>query len=306
MLTDKEFLTMSIDVNLFFLRIMKEHALFLQLGFTPRDKSLSEKAGYFNTEFNKLLKEAVVLGDGNVSRAALESMQITTKYTAEAEKLTAYFTGVSIDTELTAKEASLKSAAQAETDALTLNAVELLDRRAYQLTAAFADLKEQLYLDVTSCKIFTMNYPSLLKHTLHEAKLYMNMLTMLVNRQDILDKSQLVNMQLFWNHIMKDHSEFIAGLLDPSEHELIDTAEKFAQLFDELTAKAIETTNRNYSIAKLTEESMQAAKALRDFKAAGTKGILDCDIESVIIPLLADHVLREANHYICDIGACRY
>lgn len=36
----------------------------------------------------------------------------------------------------------------------------------------------------------------------------------------------------------------------------------------------------------------------RDFKAAGTKGIEECKIRSLILPLLADHVLREANHYI--------
>lgn len=28
------------------------------------------------------------------------------------------------------------------------------------------------------------------------------------------------------------------------------------------------------------------------------KGILDTKIASIILPLLADHVLREANHYI--------
>lgn len=30
----------------------------------------------------------------------------------------------------------------------------------------------------------------------------------------------------------------------------------------------------------------------------GAEGILQCKIRSVILPLLADHVLREANHYI--------
>uniref|UniRef100_UPI0032605C1B DUF2935 domain-containing protein n=1 Tax=Clostridium sp. NkU-1 TaxID=1095009 RepID=UPI0032605C1B len=36
----------------------------------------------------------------------------------------------------------------------------------------------------------------------------------------------------------------------------------------------------------------------RDFKEAGTKGINECKIRSIILPLLADHVLRESNHYI--------
>lgn len=36
----------------------------------------------------------------------------------------------------------------------------------------------------------------------------------------------------------------------------------------------------------------------RDFKQAGAEGIETCKIKSIILPLLADHVLREANHYL--------
>ena len=36
----------------------------------------------------------------------------------------------------------------------------------------------------------------------------------------------------------------------------------------------------------------------RDFKAAGAKGITEWEIRSIILPLLADHVVREANHYL--------
>ena len=39
-------------------------------------------------------------------------------------------------------------------------------------------------------------------------------------------------------------------------------------------------------------------KKYQAFKTAGVKGITGCDIRSPIIPLLADHVLREANHYL--------
>ena len=36
----------------------------------------------------------------------------------------------------------------------------------------------------------------------------------------------------------------------------------------------------------------------RDFKRAGVEGIETCRIKSIILPLLADHFLREANHYL--------
>jgi hypothetical protein len=51
-------------------------------------------------------------------------------------------------------------------------------------------------------------------------------------------------------------------------------------------------------IGRLTRDTITATRSLRDFKAAGTEGLLTCKIKSIIIPLLADHVLREANHYL--------
>lgn len=48
----------------------------------------------------------------------------------------------------------------------------------------------------------------------------------------------------------------------------------------------------------LTRKTLETTERYRDFKAAGTKGITGCDIRSSILPLLADHVLREANHYL--------
>lgn len=48
----------------------------------------------------------------------------------------------------------------------------------------------------------------------------------------------------------------------------------------------------------LTRKTLKTTEQYRDFKVAGTKGITGCEIRSVILPLLADHVLREANHYL--------
>lgn len=48
----------------------------------------------------------------------------------------------------------------------------------------------------------------------------------------------------------------------------------------------------------LTEMSLAETLKYREFKTAGAEGILENEIASIILPLLADHVLREANHYI--------
>lgn len=91
---------------------------------------------------------------------------------------------------------------------------------------------------------------------------------------------------------MKEHAEFIRGLLDPTEKELIMTADQFADAYELLLQ------NHGNDPFYLINASLQETISFRDFKIAGEEGILNCKIKSIIIPLLADHVLREANHFI--------
>ena len=91
---------------------------------------------------------------------------------------------------------------------------------------------------------------------------------------------------------MKEHAEFIRGLLDPSERELILTADKYAMEYN----KIIKNYSNNQT--SLTTTSLNETINFRNFKITGEKGILNCQIKSIIIPLLADHVVREANHFI--------
>ncbi|MGN0442940.1 MAG: DUF2935 domain-containing protein [Acutalibacteraceae bacterium] len=41
----------------------------------------------------------------------------------------------------------------------------------------------------------------------------------------------------------------------------------------------------------MTADSLEETVKLREFKTAATKGIEQCKIRSIILPLLADHVL---------------
>ena len=110
-----------------------------------------------------------------------------------------------------------------------------------------------------------------------------------------LSYNNLKKTEDFWNQIMMEHALFIRGLLDPSEDALIKTADQFAGEYKELLEKA---RKQDCKALEMTEEALEETRRFGKFKAAGTEGILKCDISSIIIPLLADHVLREANHYI--------
>lgn len=116
---------------------------------------------------------------------------------------------------------------------------------------------------------------------------------MMLEENGCQSEQSMKKIECFWNRIMMEHAMFIRGLLDPTEAELFESADEFSKDY----AKLLEACEKSQSKA-MTEVSLMETMKFRDFKAAGTEGIEQCKIRSVILPLLGDHVLREANHYI--------
>ena len=298
MLSGTEFVKQSLEVHLFFARIMKEHSFFLELGFTPKDSNFTQQADAFRMEFDGLLAEAISLSNGVVSPSVLQSGEVITQYTLNAEMLSTYYTGVQIQTNLTQAEAGLMGGGLMAVSPMLEQRVYMLNQKAMGLITALIQFKTTILSNVLSCKMFTVNYPLLFDHILREAKFYLRMIQRLQNREEINAQREAYEQEFFWNRIMAEHSKFIRGLLDPSEDELINAANNFGNEFDQLTNEAKQAMDKTLPIAKVTEDSLKATKEIRDFKAQGTKGLLECKVKSIIIPLLGDHTLREVNHYL--------
>lgn len=286
----------SLEMNLFFLRIMKEHTLFLQLGFTPKNIALATEAEHLRKRFDALLQRSMTLAKGFVSREVMTSGELFTRYTQEAERQTQLYTGVPIDSKLTMEEYNMGGGAMPP--ASMQGEVEQLNRSAMELTQMLLRYKIKVRDDVFACKIFTANYPLLLDHIIHEAEHYLEHLHIMMTGQMSSAAPVMARHEVFWNDIMHEHAEFIDGLLDPSEQALKQTARNFASQYEMLDQQAQEAESLVQMLPELTARTEETTRNFRNFKANGAEGILSCKVRSVIIPLMADHVLREANHYL--------
>lgn len=298
MLSNIRFIQQSLELHLFFTRIMKEHSFFLQIGFTQKDSMLIQQANIFRMEFDKLLSDVICLSNGVVSQSVLQSGEVITPYTLNAEMASAYFTGVAIPTSLTESEAGLMGNGLVKGNPILLQRVVMINERAMDLVEELINFKTKLLSDVLSCRVFTSNYPLLIDHILREAKFYYTLILRLQRREDIDLEQEAYEQESFWNRIMAEHAKFIRGLLDPTENELIETANNFGNEFDMLTQEAIAAMNQTIPISRVTEDSLVETKKIQQFKQQGTQGLIECKIKSIIIPLLGDHTLREANHYL--------
>lgn len=290
-----DYVRLSLENHLFFGRIMKEHSLFLMAGFPSKNSDHIKRAEWFMQKFEELLKNAVDMAEGAIGHCVLQSQEIVTDFTLGAERQTGFLSGIHIDSNITEKEKQLQCGENNQCIRGQMQSVRMLNRRALRLINGLIEFKERILREVRACQLFTFNYPLLIEHILREAKMYRSIISELENR-GCVSNHNMIQTERFWNQIMMEHAMFIRGLLDPSEKELICTANDFAIDYCELLEEA---KNKDCQVIEnMAGDSRRLTEQYQKFKTAGTKGILECKIQGLILPLLADHVLREANHYL--------
>lgn len=298
MISNAEFIRQSLELNLFFLRIMKEHTIFMAASVTPRDAQLAAQALVMKNTLSNMLAATLALADGYLSQEALSSGEIVTNLTYNAERMTEFYTGIPINSNITVLEMALTGTRQQAENPQDMQQVFMLNQQIIYAVTQLIGMKTMIYQNVLACRMFTTNYPHMLDHIIDEARHYVQALTRLQNREEAPDPGEVLEQEIFWDHIMGDHAKFMRGMLDPMEEPLIQMADKFAKEFDRLEKEAKSLMAKLGLLPKLTAETIETTTRLRDFKRQGTEGILACKVRSIILPLLSDHVLREANHYL--------
>lgn len=295
MLSNEQYIKKSLDLNLFFLRIMKEHALFLAVAFPPKNEKLIQEAKNFNQTFNDLLLKAIDLSQGiiNINNDAI------TEYTIQSEKKTTYLTGFPIDTNLSELEISLtERRIYNQDDNYLIDSIRNLNDKSIVATRNIIRYKTKLLDEILTCQLYATVYPLLIDHIRREALLFVDSLTRLQNKEESDDIEANLEQEIFWNKIMAEHSQFIRGFLDPTEEALIELANNFSIRFNNINKKTINVIKSPHLFEQITNESLLLTKEINGFKIQGTEGILSCSIKSLIVPLLGDHVIRESNHFL--------
>lgn len=274
------------------MRIMKEHLYLISINLTPSNEPIKHQAISLMNEANEFLMQVVAIAPGNVEASVLSSNEVVTQYTLNAEQKTAHDTGLPIDTSITMNEYSINTAHNMYHN-LSVNDIVNLNYEAYHLVNRILNFKLNLLNEVDNCKVFITAYPHLLNHNIEETREYLSNIEHLQQHQSL---NNLPEKEFFWNDKMEEHALFIRGLLDITEEQLVNQANDFAIEFGNLN----EELKKKHNLLKgnITTNSRSATKSIIQFKQQAEVGILNCEIKSMIPPILVDHVLREANHYL--------
>ncbi len=145
--------------------------------------------------------------------------------------------------------------------------------------------------------------PLFFDHLIREAEYFMAILEKLrAGKKLAVVKALEVD---FWLRIMADHTKFIDSRIDPSERSLIGVGRGYEVEFDDLSMQARDYVsffehhhNEVPAFGRFLQDSRSATMRLRDFKQAVHEMIVKCKILSTIPATMADHVRREAEHFL--------
>lgn len=234
----------------FWVRILKEHALFIQLGLPCNRPDLIAEAGRFYDLFQGLQDQ--------VECVAVVDQALLAELVRAVEALIAF------------KHSLLRLMVQCELPGANL-------------------------------------YPLLLAHITREAIHFLEFLRGIAMASDPL--VAILAEQSFWLRQMKEHIEFIIGLLDPSEKELLAQAHatrvEFSNLLEtarDLESMALSRPQTFNAVIRFTETLLERVTELRNFKATAYELAVLCRLLSALpTPLLLDHVRREADKFLDEL-----
>lgn len=249
------FVVRSLDEIRFWSRIMKEHSLFIRLGLRCEDTRLIQEANHFYSVFESIETRANAFDEGT-------DPQAIQRFNAEVHTAATHIWA----------------------------------------------FKRKILGLILQCQLPGANlFPLLVDHISREAFYFRNRLEELnTGRLDALPDA-IINENVFFLRIMADHAKFIGHLLDPSERKLVEQAREFSADFDKLLYQAIDLDSMRPQsqtvplLSQFLDQNRVSVKSLRDFKKTARELIEACRIKSIIHPLLADHVFREAERFLTII-----
>lgn len=236
----------------FWLRLMKEHAFFLELSFPPSRENLIKRAQNFVLTFAELQTKA----------QRIQNPHLLQKLILETRSATRELLG----------------------------------------------FKQQVLNLIIQCQLRLASFALFADHLVREAEAFLQLLEEWEYNlhKELLGK--ITDTEKFWTRIMTDHAKFIKHLLDPSQHSLVETANRWSKRFDNLYRQADDYDSMVKAnpecfpaLNSFTAELIEETQGIAAFKRSGRDKLLNCQALATTIPLIMDHMMRETEHFLGEL-----
>lgn len=300
MLSDTTYVTQSLIDHLFYLRILREFCLNIQLSFFQNNQNIIETAEELGKRYEELGIIASKISKGFIPNQIIKDRYFITDYTLDCELLTEKLFGIDINTDLTVQQKNIvgfDNISELKINEELINQVSDLNKDAIELTKDFIDFCKYLKQEMLNGNLFSYSYPLIYTYMLEEAGLFASDLERIQDKSTA-DPTYIINYQYYYSNSMMLASQFIIGLSDPSQASIITNADNYRKTFSNLMKRYEQSSNSPDAQIILNEEAIDLVNSFRGFLGKIIEGVLNNINYFIIEPIFLDNLLTEANYFL--------
>lgn len=265
----------------FWAGVLRDHAAFLHSGLAPQEQPAAQVTAAFQRRFAGLHDEAAALArsmgvDGPAGSYALQD--------APQEIPLGRYQGHELAQYWQAAESL---------------AAELTDS-----VQAMKRFKEEVVQQKLDCTIDLDLAPTLVQHMVNEAEEAYRVLSGVREAANLPPSLEALHHHLIWLPDAAGHAAAIQSGLDATEQQLLDASGHFKRSFTGMQVKAMELYSmlriRPRMVGALRRLNRDAITEIATFRAFLTElreHLEGCEVLTTLMPLFADHMLREELYY---------
>lgn len=191
--------------------------------------------------------------------------------------------------------------------------VERLCRSALEVLTSLRAFKEKLLQQQLDCTITLSLGPTLLAHMIVEAEEGQRVLSGVREGAPLPPALESLHHHLIWLPDASGHAVALNNGLDGPEQVLREATERFHHIFDGMHIKALELYSMLRvaprmvgALKRLNKDSVSQIATFRAFLEELREHLEGCELLTTLMPLMADHMLREELYYTEKIMAIHH
>jgi hypothetical protein len=280
-MTREQYIKNTMELNVFYARIFKEHCVALVSGQKNGDMRILQSLDRYKVHFEMLLSAALESGLNLIEPRLIELNCFITPYTYSLELSTQNACGVSINHRIS----NLEMEKLAKPQPVAIGRLPFAYERALRLNSdgeeiarGLCELLQNILNEIKKGRIYSCVYPSVYECNILELKRYQKAIEYLRQDKD-MDWSDAQAVK-----IMQTNAEYIRGTLDPYEMQDINKANNFAAEFSQCVSDSQKFLKTNQEFSQFLQDLIEKLMAKK--------------LMTVMLPLTLDNILRQANRNI--------
>ena len=271
--------------------------MFIISFLTNKEKNFKELLLKDIRKYQDLFKKILSFSNNKVSKEFINSNVLYTPYTKDLELNTIKYFDIGLDLSITLECLKLTPGNIALED---LTEIDKYMEELLGLLEGSTNILNNIDIYIKEKNMFLMIYPLVVEHIINENNILKDTLERLL-KQVGSDPTYVYTLEYYYTSFLKEHSLLIRNLINPLKDKEVETSNKYYNLYN-ILLNDFNNEVSPYSLDSIYNKCINITNSFKSFLDETINITIKNPSNFMIVPIILDHILREANSYINNLS----